>query len=154
MSDTASSLFSRVASDPADAIGFFERLVDRFYEGVETDAVLLPLYPEQPDLTGARHRLTLFLVQFWGGPTTYMDERGHPKLRMRHFPFHVGTLEHDRWLVHMAAAVDAICDETVPAGIADELMAYFAPAAEHLRNDTGLPISSSDPRKPRVPPVR
>lgn len=127
---------------------FFERLVDRFYEGVETDAVLLPLYPEQPDLTGARHRLTLFLAQYWGGPQTYMEERGHPRLRMRHLPFHIGPLERDRWLVHMAAAVEATCDDSVPDGIADELMAYFAPAAEHLRNDTGLPISSSDPRKP------
>ena len=71
-----------------------------------TDEVLLPLYPEQPDLTGARHRLTLFLAQYWGGPTTYMEERGHPRLRMRHFPFHVGPLERDRWLVHMAAAVE------------------------------------------------
>lgn len=129
-------------------MAFFERLVDRFYEGVETDAVLLPLYPEQPDLTGARHRLTLFLAQYWGGPQTYMEERGHPRLRMRHFPFHVGPLERDRWLVHMAAAVEATCDDSVPDGIGEELMAYFAPAAEHLRNDTGLPISSSDPRKP------
>jgi hemoglobin len=122
---------------------FFERLVDRFYEGVATDDVLLPLYPEQPDLTGARNRLTLFLVQYWGGPTTYSDERGHPKLRMRHFPFHVGPLERDRWLVNMGAAVATVCaDESVPEGIADELMGYFIPAAEHLRNDTGLPISS------------
>ena len=108
--------------------------------------------PEQPDLSGARHRLTLFLAQYWGGPTTYSDERGHPKLRMRHFPFHVGPIERDRWLVHMANAVHATCDDSVPDGVADELMAYFVPAAEHLRNDTGLPISSSDPRKaPRSP---
>lgn len=148
VSDTASSLFSRLSSDPDEAFAFFGRLVDRFYEGVETDAVLLPLYPEQPDLTGARHRLTLFLAQYWGGPQTYMEERGHPRLRMRHMPFHVGPLERDRWLVHMAAAVEATCDDSVPDGIAEELMAYFAPAAEHLRNDTGLPISSSDPRRP------
>ena len=64
-----------------DAVGgmpFFERLVDAFYEGVASDDVLLPLYPEAPDLRGARHRLTLFLAQYWGGPTTYSDERGHP----------------------------------------------------------------------------
>ena len=83
--NTAPTLFFRVGGMP-----FFERLVDAFYEGVRTDEVLLPLYPEQPDLTGARHRLTLFLAQYWGGPTTYMEERGHPRLRMRHFPFHVG----------------------------------------------------------------
>jgi hemoglobin len=122
---------------------FFEALVDAFYAGVATDEVLLPLYPEQPDLTGARHRLTLFLAQYWGGPTTYMEERGHPRLRMRHMPFTVGSLERDRWLVHMAAAVELVCSErSVPDGVADELMAYFVPAAEHLRNDSGLSISS------------
>ena len=124
---------------------FFERLVDEFYVGVATDEVLLPLYPEQPDLTGARRRLKLFLAQYWGGPTTYMEERGHPRLRMRHLPFHVGPLERDRWLVHMAAAVEAVCDDSVPPSVAEDLMAYFVPAAEHLRNDTGLPISSSRP---------
>lgn len=136
--NTAPTLFFRVGGMP-----FFERLVDAFYRGVETDEVLLPLYPEQPDLTGARHRLTLFLAQYWGGPTTYMEERGHPRLRMRHFPFLIGPLERDRWLVHMAAAVEEVCaDQRVPSDVADEMMAYFVSAAEHLRNDTGLPISS------------
>ncbi len=137
--DTAPTLFFRVGGMP-----FFEALVDAFYDGVATDEVLLPMYPEQPDLTGARHRLTLFLAQYWGGPTTYMEERGHPRLRMRHFPFHVGPLERDRWLVHMAAAVERVCAERATSDdIAAELMAYFVPAAEHLRNDSGLPISSS-----------
>ena len=120
---------------------FFERLVDRFYEGVQTDDVLAPLYPEAPDFSGARHRLTLFLAQYWGGPTTYDDERGAPKLRMRHFPFPVGPLQRDRWLQHMTNAVRA-------SGASDEiratLLGYFIPAAEHLRNDTGLPITSAD----------
>src|SRR5688500_20369737 len=80
------SLYERVGGT-----AFFEHLVDTFYEGVATDAALASLYPEFPDFTGARHRLTLFLVQYWGGPTTYSDERGHPKLRMRHFPFHIGA---------------------------------------------------------------
>ena len=87
---------------------FFDRLVDRFYEGVASDDVLLPLYPEQSDLTGAKERLTLFLQQYWGGPTTYSDERGHPRLRQRHFPFVIGQLERDRWMVHMMAAVDEL----------------------------------------------
>jgi len=131
--DTAPTLFFR-----AGGMDFFEALVDAFYEGVATDEVLLPMYPEQPDLAGARHRLTLFLAQYWGGPTTYMDERGHPRLRMRHFSFHVGPLERDRWLAHMAAAVEQVCSARVtPDGVADELMAYFVPAAEHLRNDSG-----------------
>jgi hemoglobin len=136
--NTAPTLFFRVGGMP-----FFERLVDAFYRGVATDEVLLPLYPEQPDLTGARHRLTLFLAQYWGGPTTYMEERGHPRLRMRHFPFPIGPLQRDRWLVHMAAAVEETCgDGSVPPDVAEEMMAYFVSAAEHLRNDTGLPISS------------
>jgi hemoglobin len=135
----------------AGGMPFFERLVDAFYRGVATDDVLAPLYPEYPDFTGARHRLTLFLAQYWGGPTTYSHERGHPRLRMRHLPFTVGPLERDRWLKHMAAAVAEAC--TVDDGsddrsddlaeIAAELMGYFGPAAEHLRNDTGLPITSS-----------
>ena len=118
---------------------FFHRLVDAFYEGVATDPVLLPLYPEQPDLTGARHRLTLFLIQYWGGPTTYNDERGHPKLRMRHMPFHLGPVQRDRWLLHMMNAIDAVNDD---ADVRRILLEYFVPTAEHLRNDTGLPIGS------------
>lgn len=119
---------------------FFERLVDAFYAGVATDDVLLPLYPEQPDLTGARHRLTLFLAQYWGGPTTYSVERGHPRLRMRHFPYPVGPVQRDHWLQHMSAAVDEVCPD---GDTASELMRYFVTAAEHLRNDTGLPITSA-----------
>ena len=71
-----------------------------------------------------------------------MEERGHPKLRLRHMPFHVGPLERDRWLVHMTAAVE---ETTNDEAIQQELLAYFVPAAEHLRNDTGLPISSVRP---------
>jgi hemoglobin len=137
--DTAPSLFSRVGGMP-----FFERLVDTFYDGVSTDEVLIVLYPEPADLTGARRRLTLFLAQYWGGPPTYMEERGHPRLRLRHLPFRIGALERDRWLTHMAAAVERTCSpEQAAAGIDRELMEYFVPAAEHLRNDTGLPISSA-----------
>ncbi len=115
---------------------YFEALVDRFYDGVEHDDVLAPLYPEAPDFTGARHRLTLFLAQYWGGPTTYNEERGHPMLRARHLPYPVGPLQRDRWLVHMTAAVEAsdASDE-----LQQELLAYFLRAAEHLRNDEQLP---------------
>lgn len=134
---TASSLYERVGGT-----AFFERLVDAFYDGVAGDEVLAPLYPEHPDFSGARHRLTLFLVQYWGGPTTYSDERGHPRLRMRHFPFRIGPDERDRWLRHMRAAIEQTCDDT-QADVAEQLVAYFVPAAEHLRNDTGLPITSA-----------
>jgi len=128
--------------DAVGGIGFFERLVDAFYDGVAADEVLLRLYPEAPDLRGARHRLTLFLAQYWGGPTTYSDERGHPRLRMRHMRFTVGPVERDHWLAHMGAAVTAVAPTPE---IAETLMAYFRPAAEQLRNDTGLPISSTRP---------
>jgi len=137
----------RGAATLYDAVGgmpFFERLVDAFYTGVAGDDILLPLYPEAPDLRGARHRLTLFLAQYWGGPTTYNDERGHPRLRLRHMPFTIGPRQRDRWLTHMSAAVA----ECAPSQeIADQLMAYFIPAAEQMRNDTGLPISSAPPRQ-------
>lgn len=127
-----------------DAVGgmaFFERLVDTFYQGIESDDVLAPLYPDAPDFTGARHRLTLFLAQYWGGPATYQEERGHPKLRMRHFPFPVGPLQRDRWMLHMTHAVKTSgATEAIQATLLD----YFVRAAEHLRNDTGLPISSAD----------
>jgi hemoglobin len=122
---------------------FFTRLVDTFYDGVAGDEVLARLYPEHPDLSGARHRLTLFLVQYWGGPTDYAEERGHPRLRMRHLRFPIGTAERDRWLAHMTTAVE-LAARDLPDGdeIAAELLGYFRQTAEHLRNDTGLPITS------------
>ncbi len=86
----------------------FEKLVRAFYDGIATDEVLLPLYPEQPDLEGAIQRLTGFLEQYWGGPTTYSQERGHPRLRMRHQPFRVNPDARDRWLAHMRVAVDGL----------------------------------------------
>ena len=98
MTDRA-TLYDRAGGTP-----FFEALVGRFYAGVATDPLLRPIYPEA-DLAPAQHRLTLFLMQYWGGPTTYDEERGHPRLRMRHAPFAIGPAERDRWLVHMRAAV-------------------------------------------------
>jgi hemoglobin len=121
------SLYDQVGGMP-----FFERLVDRFYEGVRGDDVLLPLYPDlADDLAGARRRLRLFLVQYWGGPTTYLEERGHPRLRARHFPFSIGGLERDRWLLHMRAAIDA--SGAQPDACA-RLLEYVTVAAEAMRN--------------------
>ena len=114
----------------AGGLPFFERLVARFYEGVADDPVLRPLYPED-DLGPAQRRLTLFLAQYWGGPTTYNDERGHPRLRMRHVPFAIGGAERDRWLVHMRAAIE---DAMPPEEVRAELLRYFAMAAEAMRN--------------------
>jgi hemoglobin len=85
----------------------FRRLVRRFYEGVAEDPVLRPLYPEE-DLGPAEERLRLFLMQYWGGPRTYSDRRGHPRLRMRHMPFRVDRAAHDAWLRHMRDAVDTL----------------------------------------------
>lgn len=138
--------------DVVGGSGFFARLVETFYAGVATDEVLAPLYPEAPDFRGATHRLTLFLVQYWGGPADYQAERGHPRLRLRHMPFPVGVAERDHWLTHMTAAVDATTQHLVVEGVLDvdqaghvreQLLGYFVPSAEHLRNDTGLPITSS-----------
>ncbi|WP_430867329.1 globin [Demequina aurantiaca] len=83
----------------------FVRIVDTFYAGVADDPLLRPMYPET-DLTGAKHRLVMFLEQFWGGPTTYSEERGHPRLRMRHQPFHINPDARDHWLSHMRVAVE------------------------------------------------
>ena len=117
--------------DLAGGMPFFVALVDRFYDGVAADVQLRQIYPEPDDLTGARHRLTLFLAQYWGGPTTYDTERGHPRLRMRHAPFAIGPAERDRWLAHMAEAVEFL---DPPPDVAARLAAYFDMAAEAMRN--------------------
>jgi hemoglobin len=121
----AISLYERAGGTP-----FFEALVGRFYAGVATDPVLRPIYPEA-DLAPAARRLTLFLIQYWGGPTTYDDERGHPRLRMRHVPFAIGPAARDRWLDLMRAA---LADVAPPADVAGELDRYFEMAAEAMRN--------------------
>lgn len=116
----------------AGGMPFFEGLVDRFYDGVAADPVLRPLYPEADDrLPEARRRLTLFLAQYWGGPRTYDTERGHPRLRMRHAPFAIGSLERDAWLRHMR---EAIAWSDPPPGVAERLHAYVDLAAEAMRN--------------------
>jgi hemoglobin len=123
--EASESLYQRVGGTP-----FFESLVERFYEGVADDPQLRPIYPEA-DLGPAQHRLTLFLIQYWGGPRTYDQERGHPRLRMRHAPFAIGPVERDRWLVHMRAAITALA----PApDVAADLERYIAMAAEAMRN--------------------
>ncbi|MEO3926115.1 globin [Micromonosporaceae bacterium B7E4] len=96
------TFYEEIGGEPA-----FRRLVDEFYAGVATDPVLRPMYPEA-DLGPAAERLTLFLIQYWGGPNTYSAQRGHPRLRMRHAPFRVGPVERDAWLRHMRRAVDRL----------------------------------------------
>ncbi len=121
------SLYEDVGGMP-----FFEALVGRFYDGVERDDVLRPLYPD--DLEPPRRHLALFLAQYWGGPSEYNDLRGHPRLRMRHADFPVGDLARDRWLEHMRAAIAAL---EPPAEVARALEEYFAYAADAMRNVEG-----------------
>jgi hemoglobin len=116
--------------DRAGGMPFFDSLVGRFYAAVATDPVLRPLYPDA-DLAPAQRRLTLFLAQYWGGPRTYDDERGHPRLRMRHAPFAIGPAARDRWLALMRAA---LAELDPPSDVAAELDAYLAMAAEAMRN--------------------
>ena len=116
--------------DEAGGFEFFERLVDRFYDGVESDPVLRVVYPEE-DLTFARRKLALFLAEYWGGPADYSELRGHPALRMRHAGFDIGAEARDRWLHHMRAAIESLGP---PPEVANALLAYFDMAAPALQN--------------------
>lgn len=107
----------------------FEALVARFYELVAGDSVLRPLYPE--DLEPPERHLTLFLIQYFGGPTAYSDERGHPRLRMRHLPFAIDRPARDRWVEHMNAALDSL---DLPQAVREEMRRYFEDSATFLIN--------------------
>lgn len=102
MTNPGTTLFDRVGGEST-----FTTLVTRFYEGVRTDEILLPMYPED-DLDGAIWRLSAFLQQYFGGPTTYSEQRGHPRLRMRHAAFRVNPGAKERWLLHMRSALDSL----------------------------------------------
>ena len=121
------SLFERVGGQ-----GFFDDLIDRFYAGVAADIVLRPLYPD--DLAESKAHLALFLGQYWGGPATYNELRGHPRLRMRHAPFVIGPLERDAWLRHMTDALDGAPKGRVTDDDATALAEYFEMAANQLMN--------------------
>jgi hemoglobin len=118
---------------------FFDLLIARFYAAVAEDPVLRPMYPEE-DLGPAAERLQLFLEQYWGGPTTYSQERGHPRLRMRHAPFPVDASAHDAWLRNMRAALDE-CVATFGLGPEDEheLWDYLQRAAFAMVNTEPYP---------------
>lgn len=118
------SLYDRVGGD-----AFFFDLVDRFYDGVASDELLRPMYPE--DLTDSRRHLAMFLIQYWGGPSSYQEERGHPRLRMRHAPHEIDDAARDAWLSHMASALASM--QLAPHD-RDELSAYLKMAANQLRN--------------------
>lgn len=119
-----------------DAVGgaeTFRTIVARFYEQVRDDEVLRPLYPEE-DLTGAEDRLRMFLEQYWGGPRTYSELRGHPRLRMRHAPYRIGFIERDAWLRCMHTAVASIDSGTLDDEHRRELLAYLEMAADSMVN--------------------
>lgn len=125
---TESSFYDAVGGDET-----FRRLVHRFYEGVAEDPLLRPLYPEE-DLTGAEDRLRGFLIQYWGGPNTYSQERGHPRLRMRHNPFVIGEAEREAWLKHMH---DAVLSLKLDSEHETKLWDYLVYAAHSLVNSPG-----------------
>jgi hemoglobin len=108
----------------------FDRIVRRFYEGVKSDPVLRPMYPED-DFDAAVWRLTAFLEQYWGGPTTYSDERGHPQLRARHHSFPIDDVARDHWLALMTDAVTAEALSPLHHGT---LMDYLDRAAHAMVN--------------------
>ena len=121
-----------------DIVGsdFFADLVEAFYEGVEGDELLRPMYPA--DLAGAKARLAMFLVQYWGGPPTYGEHRGHPRLRMRHMPFTIDEAARDAWLTHMGRALRITAERrATPAVVVETIDDYFVRSADFLRNAEG-----------------
>ena len=126
------TFYEAIGGEPA-----FRKLVEDFYAGVADDPLLRPLYPEE-DLGPATERLTLFLIQYWGGPSTYSAQRGHPRLRMRHAPFRVGPEERDAWLLHMRRAVDSL---DLPEEHAATLWSYLERAAYFMVNTMDEPAS-------------
>ena len=112
---------------------FFVDLVERFYASVATDPLLRPLYPD--DLSSSKRHMSLFLQQYWGGPGTYSEERGHPRLRGRHMPFVIGEPERDAWLGHMTKALAGVVAERgISAEVQAQMLEYFAYSADFMIN--------------------
>ncbi|OBG37145.1 MULTISPECIES: globin [Mycolicibacter] len=119
-----------------DAVGgaeTFHAIVSRFYQLVAQDPILRPMYPAD-DMAGAEERLRMFLEQYWGGPRTYTELRGHPRLRMRHIPYRIGPMQRDAWLRCMVAAIDEIDRDTLDDAHRGELLQYLHSAADFLVN--------------------
>ena len=126
-------MLNRSVYDLAGGEATFRLLVERFYSRVASDPVLRAVYPEE-DLSGATERLTLFLIQYWGGPPAYSEQRGHPRLRLRHQPFDIGQAERDAWLRHMTSAVESL--DLAPA-VREALLDYFETASTAMINQPG-----------------
>lgn len=122
--------------DLAGGQDVFFHLADTFYQRIDTDPLLRPMFPA--NLAGPRERLALFLIQYFGGPATYSEQRGHPRLRMRHIPFSIGQAERDAWLAHMLAAIDLV---GIPEPARAQMRDYFERSATFMinRDDTGQP---------------
>jgi len=118
------TVYDQIGGDPT-----FRKLVDAFYRRVEADPLLRPLFPDDLD-EGKEHQF-LFLTQYWGGPARYTDLRGHPRLRMRHFPFAIGQTERDAWVGHMIAAIDEL---QIAEPSRSKLIAYFEQAGTAMIN--------------------
>lgn len=129
MDDETTEIYARIGDDQP-----FFALVEEFYQGVDADPLLRPLYPA--DLTRAKLHLAWFLIQRFGGPVRYQEERGHPRLRMRHLPFQIGVAESEAWLRHMNAALEAV-PEFAP--FRDVLRRYFSDSAAFLINHAEVP---------------
>ena len=123
-------MLNRSVYDLAGGEKTFKLLGERFYARVVQDPVLRALYPEE-DLSGATERLTLFLAQYWGGPSTYSERRGHPRLRLRHQPFAIGQVERDAWLREMTIAVESL---GLAAAVSKALLDYFETASTAMIN--------------------
>jgi hemoglobin len=136
MSEETVSFYEAVGGEET-----FTRLTRRFYEEVAADPVLLATYPTPQDLRAAEEHLRLFLMQYWGGPATYNELRGHPRLRMRHARFHIGETERDRWLQHMRTALDELA---LPEALETTLWDYLVMAAHSLVN--AVPENTPQPR--------
>ncbi|MBI1352310.1 MAG: globin [Actinomycetales bacterium] len=120
---------------------FFEGLVHGFYERVARDPILRPMYPDE-DLSAAERRLRMFLMQYWGGPQTYSEERGHPRLRMRHMDFSIDSVARDRWLSLMH---DAVADMDMAPEAESQLWMYLVSAAFAMQNVPDDPIGQPLP---------
>jgi hemoglobin len=149
--EAAPTFYEAVGGEPT-----FRRLVHDFYAGVAGDPELRAIYPE-PDLIGAEERLRLFLIQYWGGPRTYSEQRGHPRLRMRHAGFHVGPRARDAWLRHMRIAVDNL---DLPDHAEDLLWDYLLMAANSMVNSVDTvdgtdlaPVPGAAPTGPAGLPI-
>ena len=128
MTETQSTYYEEVGGHET-----FRRLIARFYEEIARDEIVRPLYPEE-DLGPAERRFRMFLEQYWGGPRTYSDERGHPRLRMRHMPFRIGPIERDAWLRCMHIAIDSIEPEILDDAHRKALVDYMEMAAHSMVN--------------------